>query len=62
MFRTYFGDFKSIDFSYNIYDGNRFAMSIKIFNFFPTTQARLLKLLKDFLKYSHMVKKIEKII
>lgn len=46
MIRTYFGDFKSIDFSYNIYDGNRFAMSIKIFNFFPTTQARLLKLLK----------------
>lgn len=46
MFKTYFGDFKSIYFSYNIFDDNRFAMSIKIFNFFPTTQARLLKLLK----------------
>lgn len=46
MYKTYFCDFKSIDFSYNIYDGNRFGMSIKIFNFFPTTQARLLKLLK----------------
>lgn len=46
MIRTYFGDFKSIYFSYNIFDGDRFAMSIKIFNFFPTTQAKLLKLLK----------------
>ena len=45
MFRTYFGDFKSIYFSYNIFDSDRFAMSIKIFNFFPTTQARVLKLL-----------------
>ena len=45
MFRTYFGDFKSIYFSYNIFDSDRFAMSIKIFNFFPTTQTRVLKLL-----------------
>lgn len=47
MFKTYFGDFKSIYFSYNIFDGNRFAMSIKIFNFFSNITSTIIKIIKD---------------
>lgn len=46
MFDTEFRYFKTIRFSYNIFDGNKFNMSISIFRFFPTTQLRVLKLLK----------------